>query len=1133
MRGFTRLVAMFFGLAVSASAGAEGLTFEGSVSATSAKPIIMSLSPHAILRPGHSVTIEVSGEIDVNPEPRKRKRCGAIKCSKSKWTEHHWTTPDKIGISVYLREAGSLQLGDEVVVKDKPVTIKIPLNKGYTRKYEIVATIQGAGQSVDPKISTGSYFVRGKVDAQDRAYGLAGWLTTKPAVGEATSDDVLDPATLLYPEVVARALREHAASQYGLGNAPASASDSIKASHQQLMEKAYSVAPHDPENGTALARFYYAIGLTAKADMKLREAIELWERQPEPRSGAARVEIGKAYMLRGEALLQETGGLDEASATRAAAYFDEGARTLRGAGASDLAAGALLRRAEILRTFRTRPALREAARSLEEALTLSPDRIAGDVLLAKGSDEFLAVDWSLALGLSPIDRPPSKGLVVVDAHVVPFAYEPLGRELVTLTEDQIQWRPLTDLASVTRSVRMTPEGESTMGIGAGSALIAPGDGRIVVARSTGAVVPLSTSCAHGELEALSVAADGVFGVVECEDRSEAYDLRPQVPKLLRTYTGGEDVIPGSAVCGFLVVKELRDGEWSLRLHSPVGSDIPVSSRFVAERLDRGTAIFSPDARVILVQDAGTLSVHSCANGAPESPVSIPQDAGERRVTEEDEDEEDADVAFELRWLSADRFAYSPAAIDRLYVVDWPSRAIKSHDIWAGAELEAEVSMIRYLLIPQGEAPPLGLRLAWALRTAGASGGTSRLFGSTLLADDPNAHLLSGGDGMLVSLGKKGAALVAADGSAVYFEQLVAPTVLPAASSWLAFEPGTEDTIKRLRLFSGGNALPPKPLPRPDDAFVQLALPLAAKPGAATLLSVPPGQPRPPKFTEAEVARIRAQPSLITFEYSLAKELAPLPADQAPSSRLVCAEPRAPKADGTVETFNDDELAAVWITSSSGNGSGLREVQGRSGGDVLRCLELRLVHGSAPGIISLQQVAATRNLKWWTDGRWVSAERPLERGETIEAAWSDASRVVLLINESTAAYQARKQVNPAARSGSLLWELGTDGKLKQLCCGIIGSEATWKKIPAAACADLPLLDDSVKCDKEFRRVVTDPELTLVAYPERDQLVVYSLVQRREVLRVPQGRPVMLRKGALAVDPGAAPHGLGAEMKLYRF
>ena len=91
-------------------AAAQDLSVPGSVDASWSSARLISPSPDAIVRPGHTLSVTITaGQVDINQDARSQRKCGlfGLDCHWINWTDHHWHGPDAAPVLVQVRTASS------------------------------------------------------------------------------------------------------------------------------------------------------------------------------------------------------------------------------------------------------------------------------------------------------------------------------------------------------------------------------------------------------------------------------------------------------------------------------------------------------------------------------------------------------------------------------------------------------------------------------------------------------------------------------------------------------------------------------------------------------------------------------------------------------------------------------------------------------------------------------------------------------------------------------------------------------------------------------------------------------------------------------------------------------------------
>lgn len=690
-----RLAALVAAAFASLSAAhAAGIDVNGSVGADWGSPQLVSPSSDAILRPGHVVTVTLSGQVDINYETKSKRECSmfGLSCKRIHWTEHHWSGPGQSPVRVTVRLVGSGTVVASQVVGAGPATISVPFaGADFGARYELVASLEGLGASVDPGRSAGSYSVRLSIDAQPRASQFGPWLNSiKPTYASAISPEILDaPMVAGHGVQAARALRLYAASRYPV------AQTENQAAHGFLLRKAVELGTEDADNALALADYFRATGQTAQADALITKVIGDLETKADSKS---RVNLGKAYLALADASLRKGGGMRPDAVLNASGYLAKAVAAFRQGGRRDLLADAEVRRGHLLRGLRTQDSLAEAIAAYEAALALTPEMVRANLALeAPDAKSLKLLDWTQGYAPRPIAGEAETARFVGDA--VPLLWDAARQRMLEATSDiAYQWRPgaageATDPAPALPARRLALAGNdgALLAISdSGSATYFPASGEKSDLRFGAAAQclppPPAPQAPLFPVAFASIAPDGDVIATYCNDSVHLFRIDPVTAKPVPaasvkfvppggTTPGNLAISAGPAACGVAVsmtAPPTAPGTYTTRSVTLVrldGSTQPLALPPIEAGVTDWAvpvAAFTPDGRVLVVQPYAPLAAYRCDTGAAAPPVALPTAT---LLAYPKPPEPTPFALIEARWATKDLLAVSSPLSRELFLID--------------------------------------------------------------------------------------------------------------------------------------------------------------------------------------------------------------------------------------------------------------------------------------------------------------------------------------------------------------------------------------------------------------------------------------------------------------------------------
>jgi tetratricopeptide (TPR) repeat protein len=1153
--------AAFAALLLPSLASAQAVEVNGTLSAQWTAPQLVSPSADLVLRPGHSVTISLSGKVDLNQEQKSKRDCSffGLSCERVYWTEHHWAAPDAAPAEFQIRLAGSGTVVASQQVGSAPVTLTVPTNADFATKYELVAILAGSGTAIDPARSAGSYNVLLNVDAQARATALAGWLSSaQPTPEKATSDDILDHALLEgYRTQAAQALRAYAANRFPL------AQQEMRPAHGLLLRKAAEIAPDDLANALAVADYYRALGLTTQADAALNQAITSLQGKTDARS---RVVLGQAYSARADVVLASGGGIRSSSVVEASAYLAKAIAAFQDGGRRDLLADALVRRARLLRGMRSEEALIEAIAAFRRARDLTPEMVRGRQALESIDGKQVQIfDWTQGYAPQPIGKDPDHDAWIGDA--VPMRWDPKAMRMLEATvTGTYQWRPLAP-PQASEPASIIPRDPSRIDSSNGSVLATTFDGRASYASRLGIVspVPFGTidTCPPAPLPAGapagspsspfvtgSLSRDDDLLAVYCNKDLYTYSIDTASGTL--TLAGSTAIAPqgganftnisitaGPKDCGVAVAMvsspPTPGAPWpkSITLIRADGSrknlDLPALPAGLLD-ISVPSVAFTGDGRILVLQGYASIASFKCSDLTPAQGIalqgttllSLPK-AGNMAVLGQ----------LDVQWLDGDELAVASMMTGQVFVINTASNSVQSFSTeqsGTGGYLPPLISYGNIFLPPQAAgAPPRAIRV---LRKAEArpldapdSDSAPALFLPGTLSE---SGLLAGGRYLLShNFGGRVRIVDLNDGSITAPPSkfsLAAPT--NAANGWsglkLATLAGTDPVgftfptrlkVASVETFAG--TAHAGSLAIPDlDSSERAAITGEIQKIAATVPN--PARQFPGLFPPAELKDLVQSPDRLVAAYMEAGSVLSLASSGRTGAWLLCPMLLGKAASGEYLPIPINTppgtLRPLIVNFAAGTPSLVSAPQVDCGMSVL-------VDGDKPALVTRVPNGAKFTLKWTRGGVLIDGGEQPGVGNIIQATALDDGSLLLLLGNAS-----------ANNANDALIRLLPGGGQVPACSACMSIP-----VEAAAFALTAKVRDEATGRGQFGIptidrggiVQVDRSGKVLARPDGDETVIQSLVTGKELIRFRLGRVLVLRSDLAIVDNG------GTKLEIHRF
>jgi hypothetical protein len=1150
-----RLIARL--LLVAAAPLVMGATdLSGEVQASWSEPTRVHVSTDAELRPGHIVTVTVTGQVDINRQEKSERKCAyLIKCEVVRWTQHFWTPPERAPVVIQIRDITSGTPGEVVVQRTvfaAPEPIEIPYDGvNFARKFEVVGLLAGAGERIDPDRSGGAFTVRLSINANRRQELLTRWLANvRPPAKVALSPDVLDAPLLAdYARQVATSLRQYAQRNF--------ATD--EKSLEQVLRKAVEIAPEDSENLIALAKFFQDRGSPSQADALLQEAITELAGKNDPIS---KRQLGRAYATRAAVSLSRNGGIDTASAEAAASFLEQAIKAYQEAGRRDLQAQALVTRGRLMRSIRTPAALKVAADSFRSALALAPESAKAAALApeADGS-RYTLLDWSEYSTLEYLEgsgtRPRFDG-------AVPLLSDSRAGRMLALQNGRTAW-----IKFETGEVTLAPDlGTGVVDIANGALLTRSGDEYTFTSATgkTSRIVGAADNCTVPPWVDLS--SDGRTIAILCGYKLRYLDTSGDTPVQLfeRNLTEGALLAPtllvaGPRNCGVLVARDVNvpgpfgipypsretydptigeplelyrsDGS-PVRLVVPRGPDPApgvlggwdLRGGFQADFTSDGNLIVTKPERPGIFAPARPFFAYACSGGALAAAIERPANTTTIDFATLAESLSLGDKFAGLRWLDDRRLVEFDIDGQRIVLLDWQTKQVRIIPM----PLNRTVVESRMLMSTLHAAGPDGAAIGYArpgmtlqsrasveglppavFRSSGATDIELPITSeSEVVALDGDRYFLARGKSRVQGASVSRLVDLQSGKSDRPDEVFWAAVSLATPHGWATIDRQIEPKAIQMR---SGNALTRviemPPASNELRAATQAAITKFETGDWAQMTperrasweqeSLYRGYPNIPM---AQLLAIRSDPSRIGAQYQTLPMLPSLTGTQGMALHSFCAFPTG-RTDGGQELPILGTSQIVRVTYPAGSPA-------FETGPVEGCRAATLlVPGRASALLDVFRMPfGPDGPEPWTEWRWFdgSGWRDLFSGiENVEivSGWTTApNEGFVLIKRPQRTYGLYRVTSGAATpacSGCDMLALDEAQEVFTRDDQTVGSERTRVMGGRAM-------------------ILLDTAGTRIAYPDGEDLVVRSLETDKEVLRVSLGRPVALTTTDLVVDIG---------------
>ena len=1121
---------------------AEDLTVKGNVHATWSSLTRVSPAQDAIVHAGDTVTVTLSGQIDVNQSVRHESHCDLfVFCHDVSIPIHNFRTPGQAPVNFEIRPVGGGPAVASATIGASPGILQVPISDAaFETHYEIVALLAGAGTSIAPERSAGSFMVGLDIDAGGRASYFGTWLEhIRPNAARATATPAIADDLRTKGSVVARALREYAISAYPVPNM------ANNESHVHLVRAAVSLAPGDVENSLALARYFRAVGLDRSADTELANAITKLENRNDPRS---RRQLGDAYMARMEAVLKKSGAIDPAATQAALAFADHAVRAYGQANRKDLVSKAQFVRGRLLRGMRTRVSLNAAIEAFRSALVGAPEIVSADTVLQNvDGSRIYAMKFNNEFSLgSIVDGPNATDPDLMDR--VPIAWDSARRRLLAAGKGGLSWlSPKLDAPDAAPAV-------SPGGIQVGNGAIARqtdlsrvdyfSNDNIATSVPVGGAN--KTTCQAlppfkgGGIRGMSLSLDGSVLVVLCNSTVRVFvygggNLRELLEKKLAPVPIAAHAVAGPATCGTVVITYPHAGQPTIKYtllrpgHEITLLDFPAPSRLalsINPPPGPGRITFAND-RVLIASSTRAISTFRCSDGHHDGDITLPlvpdpvmPDAGfglaNRLLT--------PPPGMWFQWLTGSKLAIVRTWARSVDVIEWPNQSV-THFKTSPTISDIDIFQSAHLLLPPAVVhgaplmfkPHRKMELVEYPATAhqpvlefDIPGGRAPIYltpdGSHLIVQRP-------GTPTWIAENKVGATLSKGSSDEVTLD------IVGNHTNRVVGKLNAQGHLMELHV--AGVSAVAIPLPQPSPSYFAKAVPALQQ--WYNVWKKIPNPPRPPgMFQNKDLPGVIADPkrlttvlNVLTSRYFLESFMAlqPLSSSQGRSYVLLCARLAAKPAGGGTPIPISGPLPDVpFLGTETGGTLRLREAPALPitaptlpTGIPLAppsCQIQHLVRGLSPTLVNLIGGPGGPRLQMLTASGWIRTNVVM----LPMAGWSlSDGDLLLLLPDRRPGKFTLVRVNGKGQSSPAC------ARCSSLALGEAFRQFAPPKIKPPA--QLPFIGGG-----PISMVMIDATGRFLARPDGDETIVISLADESVVARAPLGKPLVVTQHLLALSSG---------------
>jgi hypothetical protein len=1123
------------------AATGQDLTVKGNMLASWTSLTRISPAQDAVVHDGDTVTVTVSGQIDINQETRHETHCDLwVFCHDETIPVHNFRSPGQIAVVVEIRTIGGGLAVASTQIGAAPGVLQLPTSdSSFETQYEIVALLDGAGSSVDPGRSAGSFDIRVDIDASRRASYFKTWLDqTHPSASRATDPTAIADDLRTQGTIVAAALRQYAAGSFPVPN------PTNNDSHARLVRKAVDLAPGDVENTLALARYLRAVGLDVQADAELAKVVDRLENLGDPHS---RRQLGDAYMARMAAALSKGGGVDPVAAQAALSFADNAVKSYGQANRSDLVSEAHFARARLLRGMRTRESLTAAAEAYKAALADVPDTVAAETVLETTDGRLYALKVSDAVSLSSfVDGPRPLDPGLTDQQ--PIAWDPVRQRLLVFENSGLVWL----------SLRLdAPKAAPDVSPG----ILQVGDGAIARIKDFQSVdyfssdqvatnLPVAgsgaTTCTAlppslaGGVYGMTMSLDGSVVAVICNSTVRVFHhssgrITQVLEKALppTALAGTSSAVAGPATCGTVVVTRAYPGQTATSL-----TLLRAGNEFKLTSLPSGPGgqlpiFIGPDQitfaadHILVATSDHAISKFRCSDGGSDGEITLPSVQGTPVG------QSAPVIIISFRWLTESNLAVIRPVPRSVDVISWPDQKVSHFD--AHADLSSfDLQLAAQLLLPpaSGVSSP---RMLKPHRRTELTEHSPQTGVSVVSMDVPGNRepIVPTADGTHLIVQRLG-------GTTWVVENKVSPNVAKGppdevaldtfgtASGWIAGKLNAESRLVALRTTDASGTSVPVPLPDPPASYY--ASIVTALPAVYTAWKQMPNAPEfPGWFQNKDLPSVIADPSLLTVNYNvqaagLVSELpfAAFAPNSLPSlssargspSLTICATAAArPMAGAPALPMAQFLPDLLYLGVQSGGALSFREVPdpnptGPPGpfGRPQTCLFKQLVRGAFPTLIGWGLQVGDQKLKMLTQAGWVTTNIT----QAAFAGWSAADGSVLLLVPDVAP--------PGQIAKFSLMRVKNDGSSAAACglCTALPLQDAFNSLAPTSPLSPSFAQFRFQAGGISSMIMVDAKGRLLARPSEDETVVVSLTDDKVLKRAPLGKPVFVSDHMVAIS-----------------
>jgi hypothetical protein len=1098
---------------------AQNVTVDGTVNATWTSPNIVSPAQDALVHAGDTLTVTISGQVDTNQEQQSRRKCDLwVFCHDENYTIHHFVTAGDVGIVLQVRPKGGGDAIDTAIGLASPVTLRVrPRVEIFEDAYELVALLQGAGSTLDPRRNAGSFNVRIELDSTERARFFSKWLNeVKPNADRAIDPKVITER-LAGSALVATALRQYAAAKFPVPNV------ANNSSHEKLLRRAISLAPDDAENTLALARYFRAVGLDVDADAQLAGIVAKLENKADARS---RRQLGDAYMTRMAAALATGGGVNPAASQNALAFADRAVRAYSLAQRPDLVSSAQFARGRLLRGLRTRASLEAASKAFREALAGAPDIMrADDVVQSNDGKSIRGIKWTATYALSPVARAPEVG----DPRLRdrrPLAWDARKQRLLVIADSGLEWQSLKfDSPEVAPAISL-----GQMLVANGAILrIKDRNADYVSQNQVMTAVPVGgtnvTTCPPVSIGTpisdASISPDGNSIAIICSGTLRVFyrDIS-SFTQILEKKVGGSATnvltAAGPALCGTVLIS------YSPFARPPVTTFTLArgASEFVLDQLpfDRATSdmiTFVEDR--VLIGAQNMVRAFRCADGKLDDVIKLSPRASPS-----------ADLArpnaIVMRWITARDLAVTRFNSRSVDVITWPTKTVR-HFSFSAALSALDLGAAAYMPMPAEtpDDPPRALRLirsaevrAWP--DPGQNAPTNAEFPGiepAVLTDD-GQHLLVQRLGAPIWVAGTASDERGSEG----MPRDMALDTLPSGAGWLAAELTSRGMVEGVNIVTPDGRRVAMPLPVPPQPLLDDTLAVLKQFSASIRGS--PAVELPGFFPSSGLSNVIDDPTLLSPAYMTQQgpigapgRIPSLSAAQGAATSALCLTIR-----GKVSTNAEPlpfppqlQLAdAMYMLDQSPTGISWKAVPPPPASLLPNpsqksfCGSLDIVRGTIPVVTSMTYPTSGARLLMWTPGGWLATDIKVAPS----GGWAVADGSLLLLLPD--------QAPPGKFTLVRLKSNGTSAPACGQCTALPLLDAFSNVFPPNDGKALNIKESFARQKWAVGMLLVDATGQFVARPDENEMVVISLSEGKVVRRAPLGRPLVLTEHVLALGQG---------------